>query len=372
MKKICIITHHFYPEINPRSFRATELADELARRKYDVTLIYGNIESVYYNYNEDKKSNIEADFKLKNKEITYSIFRRIKLMFSTFFLGEPELKTKAPFFKTLNKEIENADVVISIGCPFYIHFHIGKLLKEIPKKPITIMDWGDPFYNKKNRFHHAKYIEKIQQDTIDQFEYVVFPIEEAREYYKKYKENDMLRVIPQGFKIEKKSSEKEEFFVENTVPTFIYAGAFYRKIRNPKKLLEALSKIEMDFKLCIYTDKFGYVYKNVLAPYEKKLGQKLAIESKIPRDVLMKRMIQADFLLNLENTVSQQSPSKMIDMAISKTPILSLNPDAINDEKLTKFISGDYTGAEYVNLELYKIENVVTKFEEMFEKANGC
>ena len=38
-KKILIITHGFYPEISPRSFRATELVKEFVRQGHEVTVI---------------------------------------------------------------------------------------------------------------------------------------------------------------------------------------------------------------------------------------------------------------------------------------------------------------------------------------------
>ena len=39
MKKILIISKAFYPNISPRSFRATELAKEFSRQGHDVTVI---------------------------------------------------------------------------------------------------------------------------------------------------------------------------------------------------------------------------------------------------------------------------------------------------------------------------------------------
>ena len=38
-KKILLVSSAFYPEISPRSFRATELAKEFCRRGHDVTVI---------------------------------------------------------------------------------------------------------------------------------------------------------------------------------------------------------------------------------------------------------------------------------------------------------------------------------------------
>ena len=50
--KILIITQAFYPGISPRSFRATELAKELARQGDDVT-VYAELRD--FNYSEFTK-----------------------------------------------------------------------------------------------------------------------------------------------------------------------------------------------------------------------------------------------------------------------------------------------------------------------------
>jgi len=39
-KKILIVCRSFYPEISPRSLRATELAEEFARQGHEVTIIF--------------------------------------------------------------------------------------------------------------------------------------------------------------------------------------------------------------------------------------------------------------------------------------------------------------------------------------------
>jgi hypothetical protein len=38
-KKLLIVTHGFYPEQSPRSFRATELAKEFCRQGHQVSII---------------------------------------------------------------------------------------------------------------------------------------------------------------------------------------------------------------------------------------------------------------------------------------------------------------------------------------------
>ena len=48
MKKVLIISKAFYPEISPRSFRTTQLANELVRQGCDVTVMLPNLNESYY------------------------------------------------------------------------------------------------------------------------------------------------------------------------------------------------------------------------------------------------------------------------------------------------------------------------------------
>ena len=49
IKKILLVTNGFFPEISPRSYRATELAKEFCRQGHEVTVISKLRE---YNYSE--------------------------------------------------------------------------------------------------------------------------------------------------------------------------------------------------------------------------------------------------------------------------------------------------------------------------------
>ena len=83
----------------------------------------------------------------------------------------------------------------------------------------------------------------------------------------------------------------------------------------------------------------------------------------IPREDLIFELSRMDFLLNIENVGSIQSPSKLIDYAIAGRPVLSVNSNALDQQKFIKFLAKDYT--EQLNLrevDNYRIEKVVAQF----------
>src|SRR5690606_1830281 len=121
------------------------------------------------------------------------------------------------------------------------------------------------------------------------------------------------------------------------VVTFIYAGAFYNDIRDPRPFLEFLGTIENNFKFVIYTKS-----KGIVEPYKYTLKEKLVVRDFIPRDQVIKEFSKADFVVNIENITDAQSPSKLIDYAIAGRPILSINPHNIDKNKVVEFLNGQY------------------------------
>jgi|SRR5690554_366484 len=257
--------------------------------------------------------------------------------------------------KVLKKE-DKTDMLITVAIPHTIHWGAAwaktSLKEKFPK--LWIADCGDPFMGNKfqNHLFYFKYFEKWFCKKAD---YISVPVEEAKEaYYKEFHEK--IRIIPQGFEF--KSINIEDKFIKNKKPTFLYAGAFYKGIRDPELLLNYLSKLDIDFKFYVYTRQ-----KHFLDKYKKILGDKIEINDYIPREKLLLKMSTVDFLINLENGTEIQSPSKLIDYALTKKPILSIPSSKIDKVEIKRFLNGNYTNQLKIdNIEQYNIKNVTKSF----------
>ena len=83
----------------------------------------------------------------------------------------------------------------------------------------------------------------------------------------------------------------------------------------------------------------------------------------------MKVLSQQEFLLNLENSVSEQLPSKIIDYYLAGRPILSINSNQFSEQILEEFLSGNYENQlQILNPQRYRIENVATAFLSLCQK----
>ena len=378
MKKILIVSYTFYPEISPRAFRTLELAKELAKNN-DVTILTKINEEIkdmkfknnlkikqinsgfLFNKNIKNKKNDSLEKIRANKK--YSFLRKIY----RYLFAESEMEFAVPIFKELKKDEETYDAIISIARPF--SDHLGVYLSKIfnPKiSKIIILDYGDPFYKSitNKRGYHFKIIERL---VLKKANYVTIPILEAQRAYEIFKIDKKIKVIPQGFNLKELNNPKK---VEIKNRNFMYAGAFYEEIRNPLFLFEKLNSLKENFIFNIYTSidrlKNSQFGKKILEEIEKSNG-KIILKDVISREKIIEKMKEMEFLINLENINTEQSPSKLIDYAISGRPILSFNQENFDIEIFKEFLDGNYKNKKTVELEKYDIKNVAKQFQELIE-----
>ena len=74
----------------------------------------------------------------------------------------------------------------------------------------------------------------------------------------------------------------------------------------------------------------------------------------------------ADFLINITNPSSIQTPSKLIDYGIAGRPILDVSNEFSDPSLFLKFYEGDYSVRRNIDfLDNYRIENVARQFVEL-------
>ncbi|KGE18325.1 hypothetical protein [Paenibacillus wynnii] len=364
MKRILVVTHWYYPRNVPRAFRAKELVHELRKNGYLVDVLIGDYKQFISNeeYSDKLLENREVSNNKVAKFSNNRILSMVKNMIN-YLVGDRFILTTGTYL--YNKiDVKKYGAVISIGLPFYVNLITALKIRNTKyHECVTISDWSDPFYEN-NDTKVAFYFKNLQKITCSTFDYITIPTEAATAYFKEYAADSKIKVIPQGFDFSKTSILN---YQKNARVTFAYAGIFYKEIRNPEKLLEALSKLDRDFVFVLYTITHGSIYTDILLKYKEILGNRLQIHGLIPREECISKLSTMDFLINIENSTSNQIPSKLIDYALTKRPILSFKQDEISLEKIISFIDGDFTGSLYIPLEKFDIKNVGKQFIELVE-----
>jgi hypothetical protein len=92
------------------------------------------------------------------------------------------------------------------------------------------------------------------------------------------------------------------------------------------------------------------------------------VQDHIPREMILKELAQADFVLNINNGLKIQTPSKLIDYYISGRPILSIDSFNFDKQIVNDFLNGNYESAyKLKNPDQFKIENVVKNFLSLID-----
>jgi hypothetical protein len=289
------------------------------------------------------------------------IHRAFNKIFGRLFdFPDIELSFKIP--RIIYKE-NDTDCLITIAIPYSIHwgaaFAKSLSTKHFPKT--WIADCGDPYMGNEFRkpYFYFKFIEKW---AFGKMNYITIPIEAAKEgYYKEF--HHKIRIIPQGFNFKNVPIHHSQS--QNLVPTFAYSGILYKDFRDPSLFLQYLTTITTNFKFIVYTKS-----RELILPFMEKLKNKLEVYDYIPREELLSVLSGMDFLINFENPSVKHSPSKLIDYALIKKPILSIKAHEIPVKIFNEFLQGNYTNQLIVNnLERYNIINVAKQFISLNQKS---
>jgi len=344
MKEILIVSYHFYPDINPRSFRATELAKELTKMGHNVSVFTKN------------KTHLD-DIKVIVPQ-TKSIF--LNKIF--------KVKTLAFAFDAYNSIPQNTkyDLIISIGLP--ISNHIGTFLykkySNQNKNLKIIADYGDPYYTKFGGFKE-KILRNLEKFILKEFDCLTIPIVDAIPVYTKIIDENKIQVIPQGINYK---DIKVVNYSKNKYTTFAYAGLFYKDIRNPKVLLDYLVSINTNFRFIIYTNFNHPDNMEILESYIEKLGDKLIINSIVPREECIYELSKADFLIYQNNSVQVQKSSKIIDYMITNRPYFTFDQNNFDEKVFDNYLNGKYSDSvlDYEEkLKEFDINHIANQFLEV-------
>lgn len=362
--RILIISNHTFPKQAPRAFRTAELAEELVRQGHNVILytVHGK-----YDYSEYEKTTGVKMCDIKPKWATnandgtmrYNLLDKFMYHYFHRLLFWPLCEFHFCVEKII-KENPNMDMLITIAYPHTIHSGAARAKKLNPSlfPKIWIADCGDP-YMLNPFFNPPKFHKKYEDLWCSECDYITVPTEDSKKgYYEQYK--NKIRVIPQGFDF---SKTPIGVYVKNKIPTFFFVGAVYPGVRDPR--------LFMDFLL---TYNKPYKFKMMMrSPLDEKYlkesnGQIEYILGKGRKDVVME-CSKADFLINITNPSSVQTPSKLIDYGIAGRPVLDVANNFTDSSVFEEFMSGNYEHQHKIDfLDSYRIETVARKFIDLYKQ----
>jgi len=359
-----MVSNGFFPEISPRSYRATDLAREFCRQGHIVRVITKHREFDYSEF----LSECSLDLKMWGKSKSFSIpefnnkymsylGRIIKRLLQLLF-EYPSIEDMFKLKKALKGE-NNYDCMISFAVPYPVHWGVAwsrTSNHQIAK--VWIADCGDPYMGDViDTFRKPFYFKYLEKSFCRKADYLTVPIKEAiKGYYPEF--HNKIQVIPQGLDFDQDRNFSD--IKNNTCPTFAYAGGFISGVRDPFQLLSFLNELTFPFKFLVYTNQPEF-----LNNFRNTLGEKLIVSSYIPRNELIDILSKVDFLINFDNNTTLNSPSKLIDYAVAGRPVLNITRD-FNSGIFMEFLNKNYSRRMVLPDPMqYHIKNVAAQFLEL-------
>ena len=405
--KIGLATYFFPPDINPRAFRVFELARHFAKMGHavdiyvpDWRLDYPAMEKAHgfqiipvspgfwlnrYERLAAKgylphapegatKGPAAASMPISSpasgtpKHVSW--LSRLKTRLVDFmYMGGFTFEYFWPLYQRLARSGTSYDLLISVALPMAPHLGTALALRKRPSLASTaIAEYGDPYaYNsviRPPRWH--RWLEKWMMSF---FQYITIPIAKALPAYTPFKPETAIRIIPQGIDF---AGVAVAPYTPQPRPTFMYAGNFYKDVRNPTELLTFLQARPEDFRFVIYTNTQDPASYDLIRPFVEA-DPRFEARPLVPRDACIWEMSQMDFLVNIQNTVSEQQPSKLIDYYLAKRPIFSYQPGAFDPAPFAAFLAGDYRHdiRPGIDIQPFAIETVCQGFLDLAARDSG-
>lgn len=278
-----------------------------------------------------------------------SFFNSVKRkIFRSKYIGI-ESENLRNIIKLVQKTRNNYDIIISVCSPIDSHIIASKLL-NIYKNAKWYPVYFDPFiryslYSKIGTKSRLKFSEKLLENSEKIFLVKGIMEEHKRYLYNPPFENKVVEIhLPNLMdrtcdKIEANDNQKckiknqSESIVNEKKEkiTMAYAGIFYKKIRNPKKMIKVLSEISEDDYQLIFMSKYCENEFKKQQKINPKFNPKML--GIVDREKCLKILNNADILINLGNFVINQTPSKVFEYIGMGKPIINFYFDE-NDTSL--------------------------------------
>lgn len=245
------------------------------------------------------------------------------------------LKTKDEiiYLKEIKKivRVYKAKVILPTF-PFYSAYLVSKYLRNYI---VFQMDpWGlHETINKDNRMKLIKQEQKLFNKAAHIFTTpVLYNTYVKNKHYKKY----INKLAHIEFPLLKEYKEKIYRFDDNYI-NIVYTGTLGKGLRDPKYIINFLNQIINDNKIKIRLFIYGFVNEECLQELEKY--DYIQIKNIVSKEEINKIINSNVVLLNINNTVKNQMPSKLIDYISTGNRIINVvkNNDDISLVFLEKY-----------------------------------
>lgn len=310
------------------------------------------------------------NFKLEVDERSSRLRQSIWMLkhLGIFFKGIDIIFLGAVFSKReFTKEIlqicnyNNIDVVIGVSAPYYI----AEAVSQSDIGAVKALYQLDPYTNNYTLSRFTKVWRRyIERKTIKGLDILFLPdfVKEDMIGQKIVEESSkMVEVNLPGIIVKdigKQVIECKRISLSKNI-ICLFAGKFYKNIRNPKYLLELFCRLPQNYSLHIV----GNGCEKIIDSYKGVLKKRLLHYGYVGKSEADRYVKLADILVNVDNSISNQMPSKVLDYIFQGKKIVNIckNKDSLSAKILSNYPNSIniYEGEKYIEDNVERIDKFV-------------
>ena len=226
---------------------------------------------------------------------------------------------------TLEKELGSIDAIISISFPFCSHIAALNYKKSHPSiKWITYST--DPFTLNECQYervafksHKRRWAQKKEKEIYDNADANIVTNELYSMLINTFNQHKE-KTIAFPYLITSILHANSSAFVSRTIINCVYAGSLYSDIRNPKVMVSIFESVGPNIHLTLYADGDLKIREFLKGIHSDRVEVRGLVDRKEYERIITE---EADILINIGNTTTLQSPSKLLELVSTGRPIVN-------------------------------------------------
>ena len=341
-KHVVMIVGNFYPKPSPTG-KCAEAYIDLLKEQFDISVIcQADTDRKPYSYNGKHIYPVASGYtlfqhQLEQREAPAFVQNLAKVpVHMVHRFTQPNLLysyvTEAE--KQLGKlhATRPIDVVFSVGAPMAAHVAARNFRKKHPEvRWVTYTVDSYAAQNKNTRgFATAM---AFETDVLAACDWVLLSEEIYKSNPALYADfSEKCGVLPYLMPPTPPKVEGTHYF-DPEKTNLVYAGRFYKAIRNPEYLLQLAQEMDESYVLHLYCQSDC---DSLIDDYVRRSGGKIVRHTPVSVEEIQMIYAEADVLVNVGNNTPEFKPSKTFEYIASGKPILNIYYAGMYDEVLEK------------------------------------
>ena len=216
------------------------------------------------------------------------------------------------------------DVILTCAAPHEAHM-VGEKFKKTFPDIRWVTYWGDLLASKINKLNIFTSMEKmktIETNLCNACDYILTTEENYQVLLAEVLNKEKIKALPYTLNQDVIDRYNDPVIGKPELTTLVYMGAFYRDIRNPKYFLRLMMKLKCDYQLLLYSS--GNC-EDIIDSYVGQSNGRIIKKKQIPKSELVEVLRKADFLINVENSIANTNPSKLLELISYGKPIIDFS-----------------------------------------------